>query len=142
MEKRTLRRNPFFKWSINPFRKIQNICELSMQIKGMEKEQMDGNKDLYSKVLLSQSEKQVVLTTVNAGTEIEFFQSIKTITIKIISGKVKVRSRKELITLGKGQLIKLFENKSYQMTAYEKTVFLLTTVDVYKQHSLVNIPLN
>jgi len=28
------------------------------------------------------------------------------------------------------------------MTACEKTVFLLTTVDVDKQHSFINIPLN
>jgi hypothetical protein len=141
MVKGTLRRNPYLQWIVNPIKKTLNICVLSLQINGLENEQKEGRKNLNSKVLLSKPEKQVVLTTVNVGTEIEFFQS-KNITIKIISGMVKIRSRKELITLGKGQLINLFENKCYQMTAFEKTVFLLTAVETVKQNSLMNIPLN
>ena len=142
MERKTLRRSPFINLIVNPINKLLNICDLFLQIKSLGYEFEIGNKNLDSKVLLSQSDKKIVLTTVNTGTEIEFFQSMKSITVKIISGKVKVRSRNELLTLGKGQLLRLFENKCYQMTAIENTIFLLTTVDVVQQHSLMNIPLN
>ena len=77
-------------------------------------------------ILLKSPDKQIVLTALHEGTEINSFQSNDSITFQIIEGKLKFQTRKESVTLNKGQLLTLHENIKYSLTTSEETVFLLT----------------
>jgi quercetin dioxygenase-like cupin family protein len=82
--------------------------------------------DLYTRILLNNTDKQIVLAALHEGTEIESFQSNDSVTFHIIEGKLKFRTRKESVILEKGQLLTLYENTKYSLTTREKTIFLLT----------------
>lgn len=66
-----------------------------------------------------------MLTALHDGTEIQSFQSNDSITFQIIEGKLMFHTRKESVTLDKGQLLTLHENIKYSLTSKE-TVLLLT----------------
>ena len=77
-------------------------------------------------ILLKSPGKQIVLTALHEGTEINSYQSNDSITLQIIEGKLRFQTRKESITLDKGQLLTLHENIKYSLSTMEETVFLLT----------------
>jgi quercetin dioxygenase-like cupin family protein len=82
--------------------------------------------ELNATILLKRRDKQIVLTILHEGTEINSFQSNDSITFQIIKGKLKFHTRKESVILDKGQLLTLHENIKYSLTTREETVFLLT----------------
>jgi len=82
--------------------------------------------ELNTMILLKSPERQIVLTALHEGTEIESFQSNDSITFQIIEGKLKLHTRKESVTLEKGQLLTLHDNIKYSLISKEETVFLLT----------------
>lgn len=82
--------------------------------------------ELKAMILLKNSERQVILTAMHPGTEIESFQANDSVTFEIIEGTLKFHIRKDKITLKKGQLMTLDEKIKYQLTTSEETVFLLT----------------
>jgi len=84
------------------------------------------NGELNALILLKKPAKQIVLTALHEGTKIKSFQSYDSITFQIMEGKLKFRTRKESVTLDKGQLLTLHENIKYSLTSKEDTVFLLT----------------
>ena len=77
-------------------------------------------------ILLNSRDKQLLLTALHEGTEIESFQSNDSITFQIIEGKLSFHTRKESVTLDTGQLLTLREKIRYRLTSREETVFLLT----------------
>jgi len=82
--------------------------------------------ELEEIILLKNPEKQVVLAALHEATEIKFFPSNDSITFQIIEGKIRIQSRKEFITLIKGQILTLHKNLRLILTTMEETVFLLT----------------
>jgi len=84
--------------------------------------------ELYSKILMNRPYKQIVLTTTHEDTEIDSFQSDDSVTFQVISGKLKLHTRKESIVLNQGQLFTLNEKINYSLTTTEETLFLLTIV--------------
>ena len=82
--------------------------------------------ELNALVLLKSPGKQIILTAMHEGTEVESFQSNDSITFQIIEGILKFHIRKDTITLYKGQLMTLDEKIKYRLTTQEETVFLLT----------------
>lgn len=80
--------------------------------------------DLNSMVLLNQSDKQVLLTTLNKGIEIDSYQANDSVTFQVIEGELKLHTQNESIILDEGQLITLYEHINYRLTAAQKTVFL------------------
>ncbi|MCK9399771.1 MAG: hypothetical protein M0Q51_07205 [Bacteroidales bacterium] len=82
--------------------------------------------ELNAMILLKSPDKQIVLTALHEGTEIKSFQSNESVTFQIIEGKLKFHTRKESVTLNKGQLLTLYENIKYSLTTREETVLLLT----------------
>jgi hypothetical protein len=82
--------------------------------------------ELNSMILLESPDKQILLTTLHEGTEINSFQSNDSITFQIIEGKLKFRSRKGSVILDKSHLLTLHENIKYSLTTWEETVLLLT----------------
>lgn len=82
--------------------------------------------DYNSLFLIDRPEKQIVLTALHEGTKINSFQSNDLISFQIIEGKLKFNSKKESVTLQKGQLLTLKENIKYTLTSKTETIFLLT----------------
>jgi quercetin dioxygenase-like cupin family protein len=85
-----------------------------------------ANGELNALILLKSPHKQIILTAMHKGTEVESFQSNDSITFQIIEGKLKFHIRKDTMTLNEGQLMTLDENIKYRLTTEEETVFLLT----------------
>jgi quercetin dioxygenase-like cupin family protein len=82
--------------------------------------------ELNAMVLLKNTSKQIMLTALHKETVINSFQCNDSITFQIIEGKLKFHTRKETVTLEKGQLLTLHENIKYSLSTNEETVFLLT----------------
>ncbi len=82
--------------------------------------------ELNALILLKSPNKQIILTAMHEGTEIESFQSNNSITFQIIEGKLKCHIRRDSVTLNEGQALTLDENVKYCLTTQEDTVFLLT----------------
>jgi len=82
--------------------------------------------ELNAMILLQTPMKQIILTAIHEGTEIESFQSNDSITFQIIEGQAIFQTRKESVILDKGQLLTLHENTKYSLTSMEDTVLLLT----------------
>jgi quercetin dioxygenase-like cupin family protein len=82
--------------------------------------------DLETMILLKIPTKQIVLTALHEGTEIQSFQSNESITFQVIEGKMQFHSRKGSVNLDKGQLLTLSENINYRLTTNVETVLLLT----------------
>jgi quercetin dioxygenase-like cupin family protein len=104
------------------------ISELGLAylIKTMKKSKPWTNGELNSLILMNKPEKQVILTAMHDGTEIESFQANDSITLQIIEGLIRFRVRNNTVTIREGQLMKLDENIKYNFIAREDTVFLLT----------------
>jgi quercetin dioxygenase-like cupin family protein len=82
--------------------------------------------ELKSMTLLNSPDKQIVLTALHEGTEINSFQANDSITFQIIEGQLVFYTNKESVTLEKGQMMTVRENIKYSLTSWEETVFLLT----------------
>ena len=100
--------------------------DLPNLIERMKRKQTWAKGELNAMVLLKSRNKQIVLTTLHEGTEINSFQANDSITFQIIEGKLKLHTRNESVTLNKGQLLTLHENIKYSLTTKEETVLLLT----------------
>jgi len=81
---------------------------------------------LNAMILMKSAAKQIVLTALDGGTEIQSFQSNDSITFQIIEGLLKFHTQKDSVILGKGQMLTLHEKIKYSLTTREETVFLLT----------------
>src|SRR5674476_1547360 len=94
-----------------------------------------ANGELNALILLKSPEKQIILTAMHEGTEIESFQSNDSITFQIIEGRLKFHLRKDTVTLNEGQLMTLDENINYRLSSQVETVFLLTISDAVARPS-------
>jgi quercetin dioxygenase-like cupin family protein len=102
---------------------------LSSLIATMKQSYTWANGELNALILLKSPQKQIILTAMHKGTEVESFQSNDSITFQIIEGKLKFYIRKDTVTLNEGQLMTLDENIKYRLTTEVETVFLLTISD-------------
>ena len=84
-----------------------------------------AKRELNAIVLLKDPDKQIILTSIHEGTEIESFQSDDSVSFKIIEGNLMFHMLKESITLKKDQLMTLKEHIKYRLTTREETIFLL-----------------
>jgi hypothetical protein len=142
MERETLKLKHSILWNNRPSISLQSIYDLPALMENLEKKQMGENHGLRSLILLKQPTKQVVMTSVKSGIEIEFFNALKNITIQIIKGKVGFRTRFEQYSLGTGQMTTLFRTKKYQMTVLEKAVFLVVIEEGAIGNSFMSLSTN
>jgi hypothetical protein len=84
--------------------------------------------ELNAIVLLKSPDKKIVLTALHEDTVIKSFQSDDSITFQLIEGKLRFHTRKESVTLNKGQLLTLHEKIKFSLTISEESVLLLTMV--------------
>jgi quercetin dioxygenase-like cupin family protein len=82
--------------------------------------------ELNSLILLKSPQKHIILAAIHDGNEIESFQSNDSISFQVIEGKLRFHSRKDTVTLVKGQVMTLNEHIKYHLTTREETIFLLT----------------
>jgi quercetin dioxygenase-like cupin family protein len=102
------------------------LFDLPTLVDKMKHKQSWANGELSAMILLKTPNKQIVLTAMHDGTEIQSFQSDDSITFQIIEGQLMLHTRKESVTLVKGQLLTLHENIKYSLNTREETVLLLT----------------
>ena len=82
--------------------------------------------ELKTLTLLNVPGRQIVLTAIHEGTEIDSFQTCDSITLQIVEGRILFRTSKEVKFLDEGQALTLFDNIKYSFTARSETVVLLT----------------
>ena len=102
------------------------MFDLPALVDKMKHKQSWANGELNAMILLKTPNKQIVLTAMHDGTEIQSFQSNDSITFQIIEGQLMFHTREESVTLDEGQLLTLHENIKYSLTTKEETVLLLT----------------
>ncbi len=102
------------------------IFDLPTLVEKMKHAQSWVNGELNAMILLKTPGKQIILTAMHDGTEIQSFQSNDSITLQIIEGKLIFHTRKESVILDEGQLLTIHENIKYSLTTKEETVLLLT----------------
>jgi quercetin dioxygenase-like cupin family protein len=100
--------------------------DLPSLIETMKQSYTWANGELNALVLLKSPGKNILLTAMHGGTEILSVQTKDSATFQIIEGKLRIRIKKDSVTLNKGQLLTLDENIKYRLIAEEETVFLLT----------------
>jgi len=102
------------------------VFDLPTLVDKMKHKQSWSDGELNAMILLKTPDKQIILTAIHDGTEIQSFQSNDSVTFQIIEGKLMFHTRKESITLDAGQLLTLHDNIKYSLTIKEETVLLLT----------------
>ena len=80
--------------------------DLPSLVESMKQSYSWSKGELSSMILLKNPEKQIILTSLHKGTEVESYQSKDSVTFEILEGKLKFRTKREEITLGKGEEMK------------------------------------
>ncbi|MEI8225167.1 MAG: hypothetical protein WCG82_04505 [Bacteroidota bacterium] len=126
MEIETLRIKPSLRNDNRLLNASLLMFDLPTLIENMKHSHAWAKGELNAMILLKSPDKHIVLTALHEGTEINSFQSNDSVTFQIIEGKLMFQTRKESVTIDKGQLLTLHENINYRLTTMEETVFLLT----------------
>ncbi len=126
MEKEMIKSKPPVHSNVGLSKASVQTFDLPSIIKKMKHEYTWDEGELNSRVLIKSREKQIVLTAMHQGMEINSFQANDSVTFQIIEGKLKFHTNKESVTLKEGQYLTLNENIKYSLVTDEETVFLLT----------------
>jgi hypothetical protein len=101
-------------------------CDLPSLIATIKQSNEWAKGELKALILSKDSNKQIILTAMHEGTEIESYQSNDAISLRIIEGKLRFHMLKDSVTLGKDQVMTIREHIKYRLTTREETIFLLT----------------
>ena len=82
--------------------------------------------ELKTVILLNVPGRQIVLTALHEGTEVDSFQTCDSLTLQIVEGRILFRTGSDSKFLDAGQILTLNDNIKYSFTAREETVVLLT----------------
>ena len=100
--------------------------DLPSLIEKMKDSRSWKNGELKTLTLLNAPGRQIVLTALHEGTEVDSFQTCHSITFQIVEGRILFRTSKKSQFIDEGQTLTLYENIKYSFTASEETVVLLT----------------
>lgn len=126
MEKETLKISPLPSRVNRMNNSLLLNYDLPLLIEGMRHSREWLGGELDSMILKESFNKQVLLTTMHKGTEINFSRTNDSVTVQVIEGKIKFDCREESVDLKKGQLLTIPESRKYSLTSIEDSVFLLT----------------
>jgi quercetin dioxygenase-like cupin family protein len=87
------------------------------------------NGEPMAKILLNNRYRQVILTLLQASTEIDSFQGNDSVAFQLIEGKLNFSTRKESVLLEKGQILILNENIKYRLISKKETAFIITLIN-------------
>lgn len=118
-------------WEDKPFF-VDSLLNVNMPliIENMKHYYLGSDQDLNSKVLLKSPHKNIILTVIHQGTEIDSFQSADSVTFQILEGKLRLHTGKKSVILFKGQHLTLNEKIKYRLTTTEDSAFLLTIANL------------
>lgn len=85
--------------------------------------------DLDALVLLNSPARQILLTILHEGTEINSFQANDSVNIKILEGEIYFKTPRESVSLYRGQELTIHEKFKYNLTTRAETVLLLTLLN-------------
>jgi hypothetical protein len=108
--------------------------DLPVLIEKLKSSRTWAHGELNAKILLRSTGKQILLTALHEGTEIQSYQSGESVSLQIIEGCLMFKTNKEYVKLVKGQLFTLYEKVDYCLTSAEDTVFLLTIANSPVSH--------
>lgn len=128
--------NPLHHQDNSIFSDSSHTFDLPALIETMKQSSTWTQGGLKEIILLKNPEKQIMLAALHEATEIKFFPSNDSFTFQIIEGKIQIQSRKEYITLIKGQILTLHKSLTLILTTKEETVFLLTIASALLQGSV------
>jgi quercetin dioxygenase-like cupin family protein len=125
MEIQNLSSRPFItkNYISSDYTKAFNLPAL---IESMKKSYKWANSELNAMILLKGRTKQIILTSIHDGTEIESFQSKDSVTFHILEGKLTLDTPYDSVILDEGQLMTITNKINYRLSTEEDTVFLLT----------------
>lgn len=126
MEIETLGNRQSFSEKSRSFNTSLAEFDLTSLIENMKDSSSWKDGELKTRVILNSPGRQIVLTIMHEGTEIDSFQTGDSVTFQIVEGRIRFRTRKESVFLNKGQLLTLHENIKYNLTTREETILLLT----------------
>jgi quercetin dioxygenase-like cupin family protein len=109
--------------SLNALNKQYDLPSLIEKLKDSQSWK-DG--ELKTIILLNIPGRQIVLTALHEGTEIDSFQTCSSATFQIIEGKIFFRTKRESQIVNEGQVLTLYDNVKYSFSAKEETVVLVT----------------
>jgi len=95
-------------------------------IENMKKHHTWNRGELDTMILQRNTEKQILLTSIHKGTEIDSFQSKDSVTVKIIEGKLEFKSSNGNFVLIKDQFFTLYDKIKFTLKTTEYAIFLLT----------------
>jgi len=122
----TLKTQPSLRSDNRSFNASLLTFDLPVLIEKMKHESAWERGELNTMILLKSPDKQIMLIALHDETEIKSFQSNDSITFQIIEGRLRFHTRKESVTLDKGQLLTLHEKIKYSLTTMKQSVLLLT----------------
>jgi mannose-6-phosphate isomerase-like protein (cupin superfamily) len=108
------------------FRDPENEPDLSSEIENLKSEFPLGKGDLVTKILLQSPELKVVLIKMREETEITSFQKNRSVTFRILKGRINLHIRKGTLTLKEGESLVLYEKSDYTLESMEFTTLLMT----------------
>jgi len=82
--------------------------------------------ELNSMILFKSPAKTILLLILNPKTKIEALQVNRSISFRVIEGRLNLHIRKGSLTISKGELLTLYEKTNYSFDSMEETAFLLT----------------
>jgi len=108
------------------FRDPSDEFDLSSEVENLKMEQSLKKGELTTKILLRSPQLNILLVKMNEGTEFDSFQKNKSVTFRILKGKLRLHIRKGSLTLTEGESLILSEKTKYRIASIESTALLLT----------------
>jgi hypothetical protein len=102
------------------------ILDLPELIENMKLSESYISGGLNFMILKRDTDSKMVITAVQKEIEIISFQSGNSLSIELLEGRIKFKTKEESILLDRGQLLTVCKSVDYEIKALEETVFLLT----------------
>jgi hypothetical protein len=126
MDTQTINSRPLTITDIKPAIAPLSTFDLPSLIRNMRQSATWKNGEINAMILLNSPEKQILLTALHESTEVESFQASDSVTFQILEGEMVFHTRRESLTLKKGESLTLHEKIKYKLITNQETVFLLT----------------
>jgi mannose-6-phosphate isomerase-like protein (cupin superfamily) len=82
--------------------------------------------ELNSMILFKSEAKTIILVKLNQKAKIKSFQENRSLSFRVIEGRLNLHIRKGSLIINNGELLILYEKTPYSLDSMEDTVFLLT----------------
>jgi quercetin dioxygenase-like cupin family protein len=106
--------------------KAMIVIDLPAFQQQIKQKQTWKNKDRNAITLFKNTITRLVLVTLQAGAEMKTHRAVKSISLQVLEGKLKLSTEQESTELGAGQLFVFPAGIPHSLSAIEETVFLLT----------------